>query len=297
MNRPLPSNINDYLDQLRDALRGQDPALIQDALYDAEDHLRSEFAENPGVPAAELLARIAGSYGDPDEVAEIYRDKEVVVNHALRPPAPPEPRSALARFFGVATDPHAWAAMFYMLLALPTGIFYFTWTVIGLSLSFGLGILVIGLPLALLFLASTRVLSLVEGRIIEVMLGERMPRRPQYGPRNQPLLERVKNLLVDGRTWSTLFYMVLMLPLGIVYFTMLIAVLSLGLALVLNPILYLLTGIGLVNFDDQVFMAPLWLQPFQVAFGIALLFGLMHLARGVGRLQGAIAKQLLVPAS
>lgn len=296
MNRPMPRSINEYLDQLREALRGQDPALIQDALYDAEDHLRAEFAENPGMPAQELLARIASSYGDPDEVAEIYRDKEAVVNQALRPPLPPQPRSALARFFGVAADPRAWAAMFYMLLALPTGIFYFTWTVTGLSLSLGLSILIFGLPLALLFLASTRVLSLVEGRIVEVMLGERMPRRPQYAARNQPLLTRAKGMFTDPRTWSTMFYMVLMLPLGIIYFTVLITVLSLGLGLALNPLIYLFTGIGLVNYDDQVFMAPLWLQPFQVMFGIALLFGLMHLARGVGKLQGAIAKQLLVQA-
>jgi uncharacterized membrane protein len=48
MNRPLPRTIAEYLDDLRAALRGADPALIQDALYDAEDHLRSELAENPG---------------------------------------------------------------------------------------------------------------------------------------------------------------------------------------------------------------------------------------------------------
>lgn len=296
MNRPTPRSINEYLDQLRDALRGEDPALIQDALYDAEDHLRAEFAENPGVAPAELLARIANSYGAPEEVAEIYRDKEVVVNRALRPPPRPAPSSPLARFFGVAVDPRAWAAMFYMLLALPTGIFYFTWAVTGLSLSFGLMILIIGLPLTVLFLATVRALSLVEGRIVEVMLGERMPRRPLYGPRQQPLLEKIKQLFTDPRTWGTLFYMVLMLPLGIIYFTLLVTCISVGLALALNPIVYQLSGIGLVNINDQVWMAPLWLQPFQVLLGVLLLFGFMHLARGIGKVQGALAKQLLVQA-
>lgn len=296
MNRPTPRSIDEYLDQLRDALQGQDPALIQDALYDAEDHLRSEFTENPSAAPAELLARIATSYGAPDEVAEIYRDKEIVVQRALRPPPPPPARSALARFFGVAVDPRAWASMFYMLLALPTGIFYFTWAVTGLSLSLGLMILVIGLPLAVLFLATVHALSLVEGRIIEVMLGERMPRRPVYAPRNLPLLERIKNLFTDARTWGTLFYMVLMLPLGIVYFTFLITSISVGLALALNPLVYALTGFGLINFDDSVWMAPIWLQPFQVLLGIAILFAFMHAARGIGKLQGALAKQLLVKA-
>lgn len=296
MNRPTPSTIDEYLHQLRDALRGEDPALVQDALYDAEDHLRSEFAENPGVSPAELLSRIASSYGAPDEVAEIYRDKEVVVNRALRTPRPPPSRSMLARFFGVAVDPRAWAAMFYMLLALPTGIFYFTWAVTGLSLSLGLMILIVGLPLTVLFLATVRALSLVEGRIIEVMLGERMPRRPPYASRNVPLLEKVKSLFTDARTWGTLFYMVLMLPLGIFYFTLLITSISVGIALTVSPIMEAMVGVGLIYFNDDLLLAPVWLQPFQVLLGIGILFGFMHLARGIGKLQGALAKQLLVHA-
>jgi hypothetical protein len=43
MNLPTaPRSIDQYLRQLREALAGQDPALLQDALYDAEEyrHLR-----------------------------------------------------------------------------------------------------------------------------------------------------------------------------------------------------------------------------------------------------------------
>ena len=79
-----PRTINEYLDQLRAALRGADPALVQDALYDAEEHLRSELAENPGMGDAELLAKIATTYGAPEEVADIYRTTEKTVARALR---------------------------------------------------------------------------------------------------------------------------------------------------------------------------------------------------------------------
>ena len=105
MNRPLPRTIAEYLDDLRTALRGADPALIQDALYDAEDHLRSELAENPGKSEAEVLAKIATTYGAPDEVAGIYVDKEQVMQQALRPPPQPPRKTAMGRFFGVAADP------------------------------------------------------------------------------------------------------------------------------------------------------------------------------------------------
>ena len=46
--RPLPTTIPEYLAQLRQALAGADPAMIQDALYDAEEYLRSELAEQSG---------------------------------------------------------------------------------------------------------------------------------------------------------------------------------------------------------------------------------------------------------
>ena len=81
-----PTTIPEYLEQLRASLRGADPAMIQDALYDAEEYLRSEMAEQAGKSEAEVIASVAGSYGAPDEVAEIYRDTEVTVNRALRAP-------------------------------------------------------------------------------------------------------------------------------------------------------------------------------------------------------------------
>ena len=102
----LPTTIPAYLERLRQSLQGCDPALAQDALYDAEDYLRSELAANPGKSEAEVIAAVAGSYGAPDEVADIYRDTEVRVQTALRAPPPPPRKSLLGRFFGVLADPH-----------------------------------------------------------------------------------------------------------------------------------------------------------------------------------------------
>ncbi|MGN7919793.1 sensor domain-containing protein [Lysobacter sp. 22409] len=291
----LPQSIPDYLDRLRAALAGADKALIQDALYDAEEYLRSEMAENPGQSEAEVIAAVAGSYGAPDEVADIYRDTEVKVQTALRPPAPKPRRSPLGRFFGVAAEPRTYAALFYMLFSLATGIFYFTWVNVGVSLSLGLLVLIIGVPLLILFLGSVRILSLVEGRLVEVMLGERMPRRPLYHNRERPLLERIKDMFADPRTWTTLIYMLLMLPLGIAYFTVAVTGLSVSLSLIFFPLLRLL-GIGTVQFDGyDVFMAwEPWSWPVAMLIGVALLFATLHVARFVGKFHGQIAKHLLV---
>ena len=323
--RALPTTIPEYLEQLRAALAGADPAMIQDALYDAEEYLRSELAEQPGKNEAEVIAGVAGSYGAPEEVAEIYRETEVTVNRALRTPRPaarpapapaaaaaqsadssaeplaaaplrePAPRSLVARFFGVAMDPHTYGALFYMLLSLATGTFFFTWVVTGLSLSVSLLILIIGIPILLLFLGSVRVLSLVEGRLIETMLGVRMPRRPAYTDRSQGWLQRIGAMFSDGRTWLTMLYFVLMLPLGILYFTLAVTLLSTSLALVFAPLVALLTNLPVGIWIDGVNVGtPFWMWPVSVGAGVLLLFGTLHLAHGIGKLHGAMAKHLLV---
>ncbi len=135
MTAATPSTVEQYLDALRSALRGADKALVQDALYDAEEHLRAELAQRPGEDEATVLAGIVASYGAPEEVAEAYRSNEATVQKALRTPPPRPHSSTLGRFFGVYADPRAYLSLLYMLLALVTGIFYFTFAVTGLSLS------------------------------------------------------------------------------------------------------------------------------------------------------------------
>jgi hypothetical protein len=88
MSAHAPRSIDDYLGQLRAALAGQDPALIQDALYDAEEYLRAEIAAHPTKSEADVLELIASTYGAPDEMAAAYRDNEAKVKAALAPPKP-----------------------------------------------------------------------------------------------------------------------------------------------------------------------------------------------------------------
>ena len=301
MNTSLPRTIPEYLEQLRKALAGADPAMIQDALYDAEEYLRSELAENPGRSEAEVIAAVASSYGAPDEVADIYRDTEATVQTALRSPVPRPRKSLAGRFFGVVADPRAYAALFYMVLALATGVFYFTWVVAGFSTAAGLSITLVGIPLLILFFGSVRVLSLVEGRIVEVMLGERMPRRPLYSARGRSIWQRIGDMFTDPRTWSTMFYMLLMLPLGIIYFTLAVTLLSIGISFVLAPIVsWTGIGAGWLDHNDVVLVGingvelQGWALLPMLLGGVLLLFATLHLARAIGRGHGLLAKHLLV---
>jgi len=296
MSNPVPRSIQEYLDQLRAELAGADPALIQDALYDAEEYLRAELDSNRGKTEEQVLAAVATTYGAPEEVAEAYRNTEAKVQKALRTPRPKQRKSLLGRFFGVYTDPRAYTSLLFMLLAYVTGIFFFIWAVTGLAMSVGFMILIIGLPFFLLFLGSVRLLSLVEGRIVEVLLGVRMPRRPVYpAGKSRPIMERVKEVFTDPRTWSTLLYMIVKLPLGIVDFVFIVAFGAVSLSLIFAPIVALFHGGVWLDFDGiDIYSVPWIITPIFTTIGIVLLAVLLHIARGMGWVHGHLAKNLLV---
>ena len=310
--RPAPRSISDYLEQLRTCLAGEDPALIQDAAYDAEEYLRAELAANKDKSEADVLELIASTYGAPDEVATAYRDTEAKVRAALRTPerAPNKaPRGALARFFGVFADPRAYMALFFMFLAFATGLAYFIVSVVGLSLSVGLAVLIIGVPFFLVFIILTRVMSLVEGRIVEGLLGERMPRRPEHPGATKTFWQRIGDMLRDSRTWTTLAYFVLMLPLGIGYFVVALIGVVLGGVFTFGPLVEIANKLGLtsgsfhVASDFETHVQPDWLghlaaSPLGLAVmfvgGVLLLTLVLHLARFIGRCHGKFAKLMLV---
>ncbi len=298
MTRSAPRSIEQYLTALRQELAGEDAALIQDALYDAEEYLRAEVAAHPDKSEADVLELIASTYGAPDEVASAYRDTEKKVKAAMTTPRR-LPKSGAGAFFGVFLDPRAYTSLFFMLSSLATGIIYFTFSVTGLALSAGLSVLVIGVPFFLVFIALTRVVSLAEGRLIEAMTGERMPRRPVHQNNSAGFWARVGEMLKDRRTWTTLAYLILMLPLGIVYFVMALVGLAVSLAFIFAPLLEIASGFGWFDLPDDIHTNPSWLDslwaaPLLILAGVLLLTTLMHLARGIGRLHAMYAKALLV---
>ena len=303
----LPRTIEEYLDELRRELAGADPALIQDVLGDAEDYLRSERERLPDDQREAGLAAVIERYGTPDEVAEANRRTERTVEAALKrtPPAARKEHEERAEgyrptrppvdgFLGVFVDPLAYTSFFYMLLSLATGVLYFTWVVAGLSLSLGFMVLIIGIPFFLLFVATVRVLSFVEGRIIEALLGVRMPRRPPMTETHGSVWQRAKTMLTDGRTWSTMIYMTLKLPLGIASFTLFVVLISLSASFLFYPALQAIWPHPLIVTDDWVVEIPVWGYPLVSLLGFVLLVLTLHLARWAGMVHGTFAKGMLV---
>lgn len=289
------TTIEEYLDALKIEMKDADPALLQDALADAREHLATALevvrTENPNVSTQIALTSIVDEYGSPEETASAYKEVERRTSPAIKQVV--KPRSLPGRFFGVYADLRAWGGLLYMLIAFVTGVFYFSWAVTGVSISISFLIFIFGFPLALLFLLSVRGLALLEGRLVEALLGIRMPRRPLFSHQDMKWLDRLKALLTDKATWLMMIYMLLQFVLGTAYFVTIVTVLSFSLSAIAFPFLQEIFKQG-IYIGDVRYILPAWTYPLWIAGGVLLWTTFMHIARNIAQLHGKLAKWMLV---
>jgi len=292
------NSINEYLQELKNELSNCDRATIQDALSDAEEYLRNAVVNlretKPDLSEENALALIIEEYGTPTEIAEAYRKIEAHSSPALTKKTRRDQPSLFSRFFGVVADPRAWGSILYFIFALITGILYFTWAVTGISLSLGLLVLVIGIPFAGVFILSIRGLALLEGRLVEALLGVRMPHRQIFTNKNPGLWNRFKALISDKYSWFALVYMILQLPLGIIYFSVFITLFALSIGLVATPVITLGFGLPVFTTDTSQIFLNVWVMPVVVVVGVLIFFLTLHLAKVTGNMHGRLAKAMLV---
>ena len=244
-----------YLAELQAAMTGLDAATIHDALVDAENHLRAALRSGVSIDQA------INDYGSPQEVARAYFDEEqqagatpVPAGHragAARPTSDSqETPSVLGRFrqiplIKIWADPRAWGATLYFLvpgflLALAS----FIWVVTLGSLSIALTPVLIGIPLFIFLMGSVRVISLFQGKLVEMMIGIRMPHRMQ--PVVIPVLRgsgaelsfwrRIRFWLTDVRSWLSLAYLLGNFFVIVILFSLFMTLAAVALSLTLAPL-------------------------------------------------------------
>jgi len=286
-----------YLKELKRELKGCDPALIQDALSDAEGHLRMALEEalsgESGASETEVIAPIIDKYGNPKEIASAYRAVESRTSPSLAISRRKDARSSLVRFFSVLAEPKAWGAFFYLLLSFVTGIVFGGWALTAGFISLSSLVFIIGLPLFGLFLLSIRGIALLEGRIVEALLGIRMPRKPLFHNRSLGWIDKYMVLVKDSYSWRALLYAVLLFPLGFIYFAVFSLLLVFSLSFIASPVLELVFRVPLDLFGDNVF-TPVWFLPVVCLGGFFLLPLTFHFAKLVGKVHGRFAKSMLV---
>jgi putative sensor protein len=294
----MVKSVDEYLESLRIELKGSDAATVQDALSDAEEHLRVAMTnlqeQQPELSEEDALAQVIEQYGSPSETASAYMEVERRTTPSLVREAPVEQASAIRSFFGVYDDPKAWGALLYMLISLVTGIVYFTWVVTGLSLSISLAIFIFGLLFAVFFLVSLKGLALLEGRMVEGLLGIRMPRRTVFLAKDMGWWERLKSIITDKHTWLSLIYFLMQMPLGVIYFTLVVTLFSLSLGLMAAPLVQSIMGFPVIMIGSMTYEISPWMAPVFLLVGFLIWTLTMHASRWIGQFHGNYAKTFLV---
>ena len=313
--------IRAYLAQLGLELARCDAALRHDALIDAEAHLRA------AVRAGASPERAIDEYGTPAEVARAYRGEEAgteqrqsdsAATDAPQPTAaPPADRPSGFRALPIIciwANPSAWGALLYFgAVGFVLATAYFVWTISIGGLAFGLLPTLLGLPLFVALLGSARAICLFEGRVVQALLGVRMPRRtqPVEGTDGVGFWQRIWCWLRDVRSWLSLAYLLGNFPVSVAAFAVTIALFATGTALVFAPVLSLL-GIPFASVDagDDVTIQFLWYRlvpsadgtvslpgaaaPASIAIGLALLTATLWFARGLGWVYGHVVQAIQV---
>jgi hypothetical protein len=291
------NKIEEYLDQLKKELVGGDPALIQDALSDAEEHFKTAIGEargkSPRVSEAEVLQNEIEKYGTPSEIAAAYREIEsrAMPIFARRKPIPS--RSLFGKFFGVFSQSRTWGALLYIFLSALTSLFFFMWLLLGGTFSLFSLVLIIGIPVTGLFLLSLRGIALMEGRIVEALLGVRMPRKPIFIDKGLNWRQKYKALTTESTTWKVCAYLFLHFPLAWLHFLILFVLLGFSIKGTLYPVWYWGLGRSLIHIG-QPFYPPPWSFPLVMIAGILLFFVALHIAGFMGKIHGRLAKFMLV---
>jgi hypothetical protein len=182
------------------------------------------------------------------------------------------------------------------------------------ALSIGLSPIVIGIPLFVFLLGSARAICLFEGKVVELFLRVRMPRRtqPVEGVDHVGFWQRIWCWLRDVRSWMSLGYLLGNFPVSVVTFSVTFALTVTSLTLIAIPAVHLFgLPVGHVSGDDAdvnfVFMgtplvpdnhgnvwitAPLALA--SLAVGLTLATATLWLARGFGWVYGHVVQAIQV---
>jgi hypothetical protein len=200
------------------------------------------------------------------------------------------------RIFGVALQGRAYLNLIYLLIMLPLGIIYFTFVIAGFSISISLLILIIGIFIAFLFLVLVRGISTFHLHYASSLLGFELPTKVETTTTSKGFFAHLKKVLADGKTYTSMFYMFLELPLGITYFTIIITLLAISVAFILTPILWVLNDEGILFLSGHNWV---WNEDFGYTLllsllGIMLYIGTLHLGRLLAKIEEFLCKNLLV---
>jgi len=192
-----------------------------------------------------------------------------------------------------------WTATIYLLASMFVGLAWFVTLVTGLSLGGGLLIVWVGVLVLALTLAASRGGAWLERRWVKAMLGVSIPEPYRPMPAGS-VWRRARILAGDPATWKDLAYLVLLFPLGVVWFVVTSLLWSVALVLLTAPLWFWIPPTGPRPGFDNGEHARLLIDTVPEALvatvaGAVLCVAAAWAVRAMAAAHGALALALLGP--
>ena len=203
-----------------------------------------------------------------------------------------------ARTYGGLVDGQTWMSTLYLLLTLVTGVLWFVVTFTLLVTGVSTLIIWIGIPILLFTFWVVRFAARTERSLIRTMTDIDIADPYRSIPDDSSFWGRWKVRAGDPATWRDLGYLWLLMPLKILWFTVVVVVWAVPLSLMATPIL---VAIGLdammIDAGDQFLfvidtMGEAWVA---VAIGVLLLAIVPAVVRLMAKAHAGLARALLGP--
>jgi len=214
--------------------------------------------------------------------------------------APAGRLDGLLRYLRAPSDGRAWLALLYVMVRMPLAFAYLVLWAVGFGVSVSLVVVIVGIALLALFLLAIWVIGKFERELAHWWLGtEFLPQRPPVAP-DRTFWRRQRDFFGNAVLWKTAGWTVLQIPIGFVAFFIFFVLLTVALALVTGPAIYLgqlaagstpLSPTDVTTNGGDVLPAPLLIVA--ILAGGLLLPGILHLARAAAALEAELAKALL----
>jgi signal transduction histidine kinase len=187
-----------------------------------------------------------------------------------------------------------WLSLAYVVLGLPFGILTFTVTVVGLSLGVGLiPLFLIGLVVLWVTVLLVRGMAVMERARAALFFDVDLPGRPRELVGEGSALRRGWRRLSSRGTWKEIAYCLLLLPVGTVFFSLVVTLWSVALAGVLLPAYgYALPGGEVASWLHWSSSAEVWTG---FAVGLLALLAAPAVTRGLADVELAMVRALLTP--
>ncbi|HMN59125.1 MAG TPA: sensor domain-containing protein [Anaerolinea sp.] len=203
--------------------------------------------------------------------------------------------NGLGKFFGVIIRPQTYLNLLYLLLALPLGLFYFTFLIVGLTAGIPLIIVWVGLLILAVVYALWYAMIYFERQLAITLLREPIPPVTRQDMSGKSLWKQFTATLSNPVTWKGLVYLLAKFPVGLASFVVLVTLLAVSLSLVGMPFYY-----PTIHFDlDLGAWTPILTVDTLGEALIGCLLGIfatlisLHILNGVAWLSGKFARLML----